>query len=176
MSEQVNWNAARLHHPLPINIVIRVGTSHFWPGDTLYHFVLDPNPAYVPGRETSLYNLPYLVQPTLVQTICSPVPTICSPVWSEMKSDFALGRYGTMLLLDNHNPDGMVYRDFRHQRLAVRILTTTGGSSTSQHGSHRSTAFRVRGGNYWNGVAIDEESGRIVVSDVAGTITLFEYL
>ncbi|KAG1787509.1 uncharacterized protein HD556DRAFT_1246716 [Suillus plorans] len=169
MSEQVSWHAVRLHRPLPINIVIRVGTSHFRPGHTLHHFVLDPNPAYVPGRKTSLCNLPYLVQPTLVYTRCS-------PVWSDLKSDIALGRYGTMILLDNHDQDGTEYGDFKHQRLAVRILTTTGGSSTSQHGSHRSMAFRVRAGNYWNGAAIDEESGRIVVSDVEGMITLFEYL
>ncbi|KAG1897071.1 uncharacterized protein F5891DRAFT_1280214 [Suillus fuscotomentosus] len=164
MSEQVSWHAARLHRPSPINIVIR-----FWPGDTLHHFVLDPNPAYVPGRETSLYNLPYLVQPTLVQKICS-------PVWLLSRSATALGRYGTMLLLDNHDPDGMVYSDFQHQQLSVRILTATGGSSTSPHGSHDSMAFRVRGGSYWNRAAIDEESGRIVVSNVDGTITLFEYL
>ncbi|KAG1787523.1 uncharacterized protein HD556DRAFT_1246793 [Suillus plorans] len=167
MSEQVSWHAARLHRPSPINIVIR-----FWPVDTLHHFMLDPNPAYVPGRETSLNNLPYLVQPTLVQTICS-------PALSNLKSHFALGRYGTMLLLDKHYPDladGMDYSYFQHQRLAVRILTTTGGSSTSQHGPQDSMAFHVRGGSYWNGAAIDEESGRIVVSNVDGTITLFEYL
>ncbi|KAG1908091.1 uncharacterized protein F5891DRAFT_226475 [Suillus fuscotomentosus] len=167
MSEQVSWHAARLHRPSPINIVIR-----FWPGDTLHHFVLDPNPAYVPGRETSLYNLPYLVQPTLVQTICS-------PALSNLKSHFALGRYGTMLLLDNHYldlADRMEYSDFLHQRLSVRILTATGGSSTNQHGSQDSMAFRARGGSYWNRAAIDEESGRIVVSNVDGTITLFEYL
>ncbi|KAG2093137.1 uncharacterized protein F5147DRAFT_840551 [Suillus discolor] len=169
MSKQVSWHAARLHRPSPINIVIRARTTYFWREHTLHHFVLDPNPSYVPGRETSLYNLPYLVQPTLVQTIYS-------PVWSEPRSAVALGRHGTMLSLDNHSdPDGMEYRDFQHQQLTGRILTTTGGSSTSQHGSHRPMAFRVRAGNYWNGVAIDEESGRIVVSDVDGTITLFEY-
>ncbi|KAG1795902.1 hypothetical protein EV424DRAFT_1445861 [Suillus variegatus] len=146
MSEQVSWHAARLHRPSPINIVIRI-----WPGDTLHHFVLDPNPAYVPGRDTSLYNLPYLVQPTLVQTICS-------PALSNLKSHFALGRYGTMLLLDNHYPDladRMEYSDFQHQRLSVRILTTR--ISTS-HGSQDSMASRVRGGSYWNRAAIDEES------------------
>ncbi|KAG2093146.1 uncharacterized protein F5147DRAFT_642740 [Suillus discolor] len=179
MSEQVSWHAARLRRPSPINIVVRIGSTFSWSGHTLHHFVLDPNPAYVPGRETSLYNLPYLMQPTLVHTICSPVRTICYANLSDQKSDVALGRYGTMLLLDNHFPDladRMESSDFQHQRLSVRILTTTGGSSTSQHNSHRSKAFRVRASNYWNGVAIDEESGRIVVSDVDGTITLFEYL
>ncbi|KAG1787514.1 uncharacterized protein HD556DRAFT_1448703 [Suillus plorans] len=101
MSEQVSWHAARLHRPSPINIVIR-----FWPVDTLHYFMLDPNPVYVPGRETSLCNLLYLVQPTLVHTRCS-------PVWSDLKSDIALGRYGTMLLLDNHDQDGMEYGDFK---------------------------------------------------------------
>ncbi|KAG2057546.1 hypothetical protein BDR06DRAFT_878180, partial [Suillus hirtellus] len=140
-----------------------------WPGESLHHFVLDPNPAYVPEREISLYNLPYLMQPSLVQKICSPVRPLS-------RSATALGRYGTMLLLDNHDPDGMEYRDFKHQRLTGRILPTTGGSPTSQHGSHRSIAFSVQVGNCWNGVVIDEESGRIVVSGVGGTMTLFEYL
>jgi len=169
MSEQVSWHAARLHRPSPINIVIRGRITYFQPEHTLDHFVLDPNPSYVPGRETSLYNLPYLMQPTLVQKICS-------PVWPLSGTATTLGRYGTMLLLDNHHPDGMEYRDFKHQRLTGWILTTTGGSPTSQHGSHRSIAFSVQAGNCWNGVVIDEESGRIVVSGVEGTITLFEYL
>ncbi|KAG1799588.1 hypothetical protein EV424DRAFT_451176 [Suillus variegatus] len=167
MSQQVSWHAARLHRPSPINIVIRI-----WPGDTLHHFVLDPNPAYVPGRETSLYNLPYLVQPT-------PVQMLRFPLLSNREWAIALGRYGTVLVLDNRGLDvanGMGFSDFQYQRLAGRILTTTGGSSTSQHGSHDSMAFRVRGGSYWNRAAIDEESGRIVVSNVDGTITLFEYL
>ncbi|KAG1860485.1 hypothetical protein C8R48DRAFT_246759, partial [Suillus tomentosus] len=169
MSKQVSWHAARLHRPSPINIVIRGRITYFQPEHTLHHFVLDPNPSYVPGRETSLYNLPYLMQPTLVQTICS-------PVWPRSRTATALGRYGTMLLLDNHDPDGMECRDSKHQRLTGRILTTTGGSPTSQHGSHRSIAFSEQAGNCWNGVEIDEESGRIAVSGVEGTITLFEYL
>ncbi|KAG2093134.1 uncharacterized protein F5147DRAFT_821430 [Suillus discolor] len=171
MSKQVSWHAARLHRPSPINIVIRARTTYLGGEHTLHHFVLDPNPSYVPGMETSLYNLPYLVQPTLVQTIYS-------PVWSEPRSAVALG-HDTVLLLDNHDPDedhGMEYRDLQHQQLAGRILTTTGGSPTSQHGSHRSMAFSAQAGNYWNGAAMDEESGRIVVSGVEGTITLFEYI
>ncbi|KAG1860448.1 hypothetical protein C8R48DRAFT_712746, partial [Suillus tomentosus] len=109
------------------------------------------------------------VQPTLVQKICSSVRLLS-------RSATVLGRYGTMLLLDNHDPDGMAYSDFQHQRLSVRILTATGGSSTSPHSSHDSMAFRILGGSYWNSAAIDEESGRIVVSNVDGMITLFEYL
>lgn len=167
MSEQVSWHAARLHRPLPINIILRFGSIYPWPVNMLHHFVLTPNPAYVPGRETSLYNLPYLAQPTPVQTIGSPV-RLFTP------SSVALGRYGTALWLDSHTEDWMGPSD-HGQRLAGRILTATGESSTSQHGSHASIVFRVRDDDLWNKVAIDEESGRIAVGYVNGSITLFEY-
>ncbi|KAG2115216.1 uncharacterized protein F5147DRAFT_820318 [Suillus discolor] len=58
MSGQVNWHAARSRRPSPINIVVRFRSTNLWPVNTLYLFVLTPNPAYIPGRETSLYNLP----------------------------------------------------------------------------------------------------------------------
>ncbi|KAG2143778.1 uncharacterized protein EDB93DRAFT_1105114 [Suillus bovinus] len=167
MSEQVSWNAARSHRPSPINIVVRFGSIYPWPVNMLHHFVLNPNPAYVPGRETSLYNLPYLVQPTPVQTIGSPV-RLFAP------SSVALGRYGTVLWLDSHTEDWEGPSDCG-QRLAGRMLTATGGSSTSQRGSHASMIFRVRNDDLWNKVAIDEESGRVAVGYVNGSITLFEY-
>ncbi|KAG1787517.1 uncharacterized protein HD556DRAFT_952766 [Suillus plorans] len=167
MSQQVSWHAARSHHPSPINIVVRFGSIYPWPVNMLHHFVLNPNPAYVPWRETSLYNLPYLMQPTPVQTIGSPV-RLFAP------SSVALGRYGTVLWLDSHTEDWAGPSDCG-QRLAGRILTATGGFSTSQHGSHDSMVFRVRDDDLWNKVAIDEESGRIAVGYVNGSITLFEY-
>lgn len=167
MSEQVSWHAARSHRPSPINLVVRFGSIYPWPVNVLHHFVLTPNPAYVPGRETSLYNLPYLVQPTPVQTIGSPV-RLFAP------SSVTLGRYGTALWLDSHTEDWMGPSDCG-QRLAGRILMATGESSTSQHDSHASMVFHVRDDDLWNKVAIDEESGRIAVGYVNGSITLFEY-
>ncbi|KAG2093140.1 uncharacterized protein F5147DRAFT_657520 [Suillus discolor] len=167
MSKQVSWPAARSHRPSPINIVVRFGSIYPWPVNMLHHFVLNPNPAYFPGRETSLYNLPYLVQP-------SPVQTIGSPVRLFAPSSVALGRYGTVLWLDSHTEDWAGPSDCG-QRLAGRILTATGGFPTSQHGSHDSMVFRVRDDDQWNKVAVDEESGRIAVGYVNGSITLFEY-
>lgn len=166
MSEQVNWHAAHTHRPSPINVVVRFGSVYPWPVNILHHFVLTPNPAYVPGRETSLYNLPYLAQPTPVQTIGSPV-RLFSP------SSVALGRYGTVLWLDSHTEDWVGPSD-SGQRLAGRMLVAT-GESTSQHGSHASMVFRVRDNDMWNKIAVDEESGRIAVGYVNGSITLFEY-
>lgn len=167
MSEQVSWHAARSHRPSPINIVVRFGSIYPWPVNILHHFVLTPNPAYVPGRETSLCNLPYLAQPTPVQTIGSPV-RLFSP------SSVALGRYGTALWLDSHAEDWVGPSDCG-QRLAGRILMATGESSTSQRSSGASMVFRVRHDDLWNKVAINEESGRIAVGYVNGSITLYEY-
>ncbi|KAG1738969.1 hypothetical protein EDB19DRAFT_866764 [Suillus lakei] len=167
MSEQVSWDAARSHRPSPINVVVRFGSIYPWPVNILHHFVLTPNPAYVPERETSLYNLPYLAQPTPVQTIGSPV-RLFAP------SSVALGRYGTAVWLDSHTEDWMGPSDCG-QRLAGRILMTTGESSNSQHSPQASMVFRVRDDDLWNKVAIDEESGRIAVGYVNGSITLFEY-
>ncbi|KIK39298.1 hypothetical protein CY34DRAFT_25326 [Suillus luteus UH-Slu-Lm8-n1] len=166
MSEQVSWHAARSHRPSPINVVVRFGSIYPWPVNILHHFVLTPNPAYVPGRETSLYNLPYFTQPTPVQTIGSPV-RLFAP------SSVALGRYGTVLWLDSHTEDWVGPSDCG-QRLAGRMLMAT-GESKSQHGSHASMVFRVRDDDLWNKIAIDEESGRIAVGYVNGSITLFEY-
>lgn len=166
MSEQVSWHAARSHRPSPINVVVRFGSIYPWPVNILHHFVLTPNPAYVPGRETSLYNLPYFTQPTPVQTIGSPV-RLFAP------SSVALGRYGTVLWLDSHTEDWVGPSDCG-QRLAGRMLIAT-GESKSQHGSHASMVFRVRDDDLWNKIAIDEESGRIAVGYVNGSITLFEY-
>ncbi|KAG2364656.1 hypothetical protein BDR07DRAFT_1354764 [Suillus spraguei] len=167
MSEQVSWHAARSHRPSPINLVIRFGSIYPWPVNMLHHFVLTPNPAYVSGRETSLHNLPYSAQPTSVQTIGSPV-RLFAP------SSVALGRYGTALWLDNHTEDWAGPGDCG-QRLAGQVLTATGESSTSQCDSHASMVFRVQDNDLWNKIAIDEESGRIAVGYVNGSITLFEY-
>ncbi|KAG1879383.1 hypothetical protein C8R48DRAFT_758704 [Suillus tomentosus] len=157
--------------PHQSNIAVRYRSTNLWPANALHLFVLTPNPAYIPGRETSLYDLPYAAQPTLVQTIGS-------PVFSLQTSDVALGRYGTVIWLDNYYEDWAYAREPSEfdQQLAGQILTATGGFSTSQHGSDDSMIFRVRDRNDWSVVAIDEESGRIVVGDVDGTITLFEYL
>ncbi|KAG1835750.1 hypothetical protein EV424DRAFT_1308361 [Suillus variegatus] len=167
VSGQVNWHAARSRRPSPINIAVRYRSTDLWPANALHLFVLTPNPAYIPGRETSLYNLPYAgaahssADDRLTST-----------------SDIALGRYGTVIWLDNYYEDWAYAREPSEfdQRLAGQILTATGGFSTSQHGSHDSMIFRVRDRNDWSVVAIDEGSGRIVVGDVDGTITLFEYL
>ncbi|KAG1904089.1 uncharacterized protein F5891DRAFT_1185051 [Suillus fuscotomentosus] len=171
VSGQVNWHAARSRRSSPINIAVRYRSTNGWLAITLHLFVLTPNPAYIPGRETSLYNLPYAAQPTLVQTIGL-------PVFSPQMSDVALGRYGTVIWLDNYYEDWAYAREPSEfdQRLAGQILTATGGFSTSQHGSHDSMVFHVRDRNDWSVVAIDEESGRIVVGDVDGAMTLFEYL
>jgi len=169
MSEQVSWHAVRSHRPSPINIFIRFGSIYPWPMNILHHFVLDPNPAYVPGRETSLYNLPYLVQPTPVQTIGSPVH-LFSP------SAVALGKYGTALWIDSHTEDCLGPSD-RGQRLAGKLLTVAGESPSINQpdGSKASMVFGVRDDDLWNRIAMDEESGRIAVGYVNGSITLFEY-
>ncbi|KAG2111101.1 hypothetical protein DEU56DRAFT_216184 [Suillus clintonianus] len=166
MSEQVSWHAARSHRPSPINVVIRFGSIYPWPVNVLHHFVITPNPAYVPGRETSLYNLPYLAQPT-------PMKTIGSPVRLFAPSSVALGRYGTAIWLDSHTEDWMGPSDCG-QRLAGHMMTTE-ESLNRPHGSHASMIFRVRDDDLWCKVAVDEESGRIAVGDVNGSITLFEY-
>jgi hypothetical protein len=169
ISEQVSWHAARSQRPCPINIFIRFGSIYPWPVNILHHFVLAPNPAYVPGRETSQYNLPYLSQPTPMQTIGSPV-RLFGP------SAVALGKYGTALWLDSHTEDWLGPSD-RGQRLAGMLVDVAGESSpVNWHdNSKASMVFRVREDDLWNKIAMDEESGRVAVGYVNGSITLFEY-
>ncbi|OAX35413.1 hypothetical protein K503DRAFT_773507 [Rhizopogon vinicolor AM-OR11-026] len=169
MSEQVSCHAAHSCHPCPINIFIRFGSIYPWPVNMLHHFVLAPNPAYVPGRETSLYNLPYLSQPTPVQTIGSPVRLFGA-------STVVLGKYGTALWLDSHTEDWLGPSD-RGQRLAGKLVTVAGDPSSVnwQDNAKASMVFRVREDDMWTKVAMDEESGRVAVGYVNGAITLFEY-
>jgi len=169
MSEQVRWHATRSRRPCPINLFIRFGSIYPWPVNILHHFVLTPNPAYVLGRETSLYNLPYLSEPTPVQTIGSPV-RLFGP------SAVALGKYGTALWLDSHTEDWLGPSD-RGQRLAGKLVAVVEEPSSVclQESSNASMVFRVREDDMWNKIAMDEESGRIAVGYVDGSITLLEY-
>ncbi|KAF8840404.1 hypothetical protein BDN67DRAFT_648658 [Paxillus ammoniavirescens] len=158
--------------PLPINIFIRFGSIYPWPVNILHHYVLSPNPAYVPGRETTQYNLPYHVQPQPVQTIGSPVRLFG-------QSAVALGRYGTVLWLDNHTEDWLGPSE-RGQRLAGKLLAPIDDLPhpipVEQVGSSAaSMVFGVREHETWTRVAMDEESGRIAVGHTDGPITLLEY-
>jgi hypothetical protein len=170
MCEQISWRAARSCRPCPINVFIRFGSIYPWPVNILHHFVLTPNPAYVPGRETSLYNLPYLSQPTPVQTIGSPV-RLFGP------SAVALGKYGTALWLDSHTEDWLGPSD-RGQRLAGKLVQVATDSSSVnwQDNSKASMVFHVREDDMWNKVAVNEQAGRVAVGYVNGAITLFEYV
>ncbi|KAF9224163.1 hypothetical protein BS17DRAFT_830672 [Gyrodon lividus] len=158
--------------PLPINIFIRFGSIYPWPVNILHHYVLAPNPAYVPSRETMEYNLPYHVQPQAVQTIGSPVRIFG-------QSAVALGRHGTVLWLDNFTQDWLGPSE-RGQRLAGKLLAPIedlAGPIPAEpvESGGASMVFSVREDETWTRVAMDEESGKIAVGHTNGPITLLEY-
>jgi hypothetical protein len=102
--------------------------------------------------------------------------TIGSPVRLFGPSAVALGKYGTALWLDSHTEDWLGPSD-RGQRLAGMLVDVAGESSpVNWHdNSKASMVFRVREDDQWNKIAMDEESGRVAVGYVNGSITLFEY-
>ncbi|KAF9233840.1 hypothetical protein BU15DRAFT_53373 [Melanogaster broomeanus] len=172
LSEQVYSGARPTRTPPPINIFIRFGSIYPWPVNILHHYVLAPNPAYAPARETTQYNLPYHIQPQAVQTIGSPVRLFG-------QSAVAIGRYGTALWLDNHTEEWLGPSE-QGQRLAGKLLAPIEELARAvpveqMESSGASMVFGVRGDDAWMRISVDEESGRIAVGHTSGTITLFEY-
>ncbi|KAH7890969.1 hypothetical protein F5I97DRAFT_113044 [Phlebopus sp. FC_14] len=177
ISEQVQGATAtgqqsRSPPPLPLNVFIRFASIYPWPVNILHHYVLAPNPMYVRDRETTQYNLPYHIQPRAIQTIGSPVRLFGL-------STLALGRYGTVLWLDNHTQDWLGPSELG-QRLAGKMLDPLQGlvraaPAEQIESSRASMVFCVSEDDTWNRVAMDEESGRIAIGYTNGAITLLEY-
>jgi len=120
-------------------------------------------------------NLPYLMEPKLVQSIGSPIRLFAS-------SNVALGPYGTALFIDSHTEDYFLYGD-RGQRLAGKILAQVSDEELSNESDHGhvpsvmpSMVFGIQEHDEWFGIAMDEEAGRIAVGCMNGVITLFEYI
>lgn len=143
----------------------------------LHHFILQPNSSYSPLTEIHTYNLPYIMEPKLVQSIGSPIRLFAM-------SHVALGQYGTALFIDSHTEDYFAYSD-HGQRLAGELLTQVSddeGSGQQAESSNYHTSsgmasmvFGVREHDEWFGIAMDEEAGRIALSRINGGVSLFEY-
>jgi hypothetical protein len=143
----------------------------------LHHFILQPNSSYSPLTEIHTYNLPYIMEPKLVQSIGSPIRLFAM-------SHVTLGQYGTALFIDSHTEDYFAHSD-HGQRLAGKILTQVsddqGGGQQAENSnfdtssSMASMVFGVREHDEWFRVAMDEEAGRIVLSRINGGVSLFEY-
>jgi len=122
------------------------------------------------SAEVSTYNLPYLMEPKLVQSIGSPIRLFA--LWH-----VTLGPYGTALFIDTHTEDYFAHGD-RGQRLAgevlAQVLDEESGNFQVSNGM-ASMVFGVREYDEWSRVAMDEEAGRIAVGCVDGRISLFEY-
>lgn len=91
-------------------------------------------------------------------------------------SAVALGKYGTALWLDSHTEDWLGPSD-RGQRLAGKLVAAAEelSSVSWQDNSKASMVFRIQEDDLWNKVVMDEESGRVAVGCVNGSMTLFEY-
>jgi hypothetical protein len=127
--------------------------------------------------EINTDNLPYLMEPKLVQSIGSPIRLFAL-------SHVTLGPYGTALFIDSHTEDYFSQGD-HGQRLAGEILAQVpdeeGEGEGNEGGKSRpsstmaSMVFGVREHDEWFRVAMDEETGRVAVGCVDGGISLFEY-
>ncbi|KAF8547779.1 hypothetical protein OG21DRAFT_1424220 [Imleria badia] len=164
--------------PPPIHLLVRFGSIYPWPVNVLHHYRLLPNPGYI--LLTTEYNLPYDPRPC-------PTDTIGSPIRLFGQSAMALGRYGTVLWLDNHTEEWMG-PSVRGQRLAGRVVKevgdrgrcgseggTTDAEPTATNASDASMLFGVRDDDAWTRVAMEEEAGRIALGHGDGAITLLEY-
>jgi hypothetical protein len=128
--------------------------------------------------EIDASNLPYLMEPKLVQSIGSPIRLFAL-------SHVALGPYGTALFIDSHTEDYFSHGD-HGQRLAGEVLAQVSDENweggRNETGSYdassgiASMVFGVREHDEWFRVAMDEEAGRIAVGCVDGGISLFEYV
>jgi len=125
--------------------------------------------------EIDTYNLPYFMEPKLVQSIGSPIRLLAL-------SHVTLGPYGTALFIDSHTEDYFARED-QGQRLAGEVLAQmpdedgNGERGDDYHAlsGMASMVFGVREQDEWYRVAMDEEAGRIAIGCVDGGITLFEY-
>jgi hypothetical protein len=127
--------------------------------------------------EIDTYNLPYFMEPKLVQSIGSPIRLFAL-------SHVTLGPYGTALFIDSHTEDYFAHGD-QGQRLAGEVLAQVpdedGNGEHGEHGNYHASSgmasmvFGVREHDEWYCVAMDEEAGRIAIGGVDGGITLFEY-
>ncbi|KAH7910058.1 hypothetical protein BJ138DRAFT_1114430 [Hygrophoropsis aurantiaca] len=179
-------------YPWPVNILHHfslVPNPTYVPGAASHSPASTSHTAsnLVPPMETLMP--PYLTEPRAVQTIASPVRLFS-------QSAVVLGQYGSALWLDSHTEDWFGPSD-RGQRLAGKMLSVDGedvgdSSSIEESNNHsdaqdsggegeqgmqirREMMFGVQEDDMWSRVAMDEESGRVVLGCVNGDIEMFEY-
>ncbi|KIK57106.1 hypothetical protein GYMLUDRAFT_46734 [Collybiopsis luxurians FD-317 M1] len=174
MERQISPSSARHGHsnsndvtskskPSTINILIRYSSLFPWPVNMLHHFILHPNPSYVPlsssdgstsispsvSNNTNDYssvhmtinpnNLPYEFPPVSSQTIVSPVRLFAI-------TDMALGRYGTAVWLDSHTEDYFYHGDVGQRLAGIMLLEPSRRPSPcSYSSSFAAERYNIRG-------------------------------
>ncbi|TFK48435.1 hypothetical protein OE88DRAFT_1664227 [Heliocybe sulcata] len=159
----------RQYEPTTMHLFMRFDSWFPWPVNLLHHFVLHPNPSYIPGPKSltvppsaspittkthtlfpSLLNpltdLPYLATPDQTPTLVS---SLSSTVRLFAPSDMVLGEWGTALWLDTQTEMWGVSGELG-QRIAGRVVVPSGSGPS-------------------RGVSMTDPEGRLVgTSEVAG--------
>lgn len=176
----------------PISLLIRFGSMFPWPSEynrlvdlhnlkpclavnILHHFVLSPDPLFDPLAAIAPQNLPYLMQPKLVQSIASPIRLFAA-------SHVTLGQYGTAVFIDSSTEDYFGHSD-HGQRLGGEVLSHAtipddNGDGNNHHAPSGSASmvFQVKASDQWIRAAMSEESGRIAIGCVDGGVHVLEYV
>ena len=120
-------------------------------------------------------NLPYLIQPKLVQSIASPIRLFAA-------SHVTLGQYGTAVFIDSSTEDYFGHSE-HGQRLAGKLLSHAAIPDDAENGNNyhapsgsASTVFQVTASDQWIRAAVSEESGRIAIGCVDGGVHVLEYI
>ncbi|KAI0058874.1 hypothetical protein BV25DRAFT_1185689 [Artomyces pyxidatus] len=171
---------ARAPRPRPvINIWVRFGSWYPWPVNMVHHYVLAP---------------PYVFPPTLTLYTYSALDLFAT-------SEAVLGPYGTVMWTDSQVQNDATAPRAASQRIAAKMLhpfpaldaPPEGGVEDVGVGLGAAADSAITGGRYDRGtttvfafmnkgdgevshLAMDEETGRVVVSCQDGTISLWDYM
>ncbi|KAI9062723.1 hypothetical protein FKP32DRAFT_1652695 [Trametes sanguinea] len=178
-----------------IDVLTRFDTWFPWPVNILHHFVLTPNPAYRADMVdlTNPATFPYLLSSTEGPFMVHSIP---SPVRIFTPSDVVLGQYGTALWIDASTDINTPSQAGDHgQRIAGKLLTQTplpkvrlrpgegpqddqpsGSVDAAEQGPAVSVFHVQESDEKWNRVAVDEETGRIALGQVDGTVSVYSYV
>ncbi|KAF9026288.1 hypothetical protein BDZ89DRAFT_1067639 [Hymenopellis radicata] len=164
IAHRVSYNATRARTEPPLNIVVRFASAYPWPTNMLNHYILHPNPDYLPHLGVSTDNAPYELGPTHLQTLSAPLRLFS-------QTDLVIGEYSTCVWLDSHT-EAYFQQSATGQRLAGRVLKERYSTSST---SSVASVLNVHDTDTWHQLAIDERHSRIAIGAQDGRVTVMDY-
>lgn len=164
IAQRASYKATRNKTEPPLNIVVRFASTYPWPTNMLNHYILHPNPDYLPHLGVSRDNAPYDLGPTHLQTLSAPLRLFS-------QTDMVIGEYSTCIWLDSHT-EAYFQQSATGQRLAGRVLKQRASPSPT---SSIASVFNVHDTDTWHQLAIDERYSRIAIGAQDGRVTVMDY-